>query len=115
MSLPLLLAFQAAAAPAPAPAPALTEIDFDLARYSQNELGLGTSACQRDSSEIVVCARRAHGDYPLEEMARIFEPGRLVAETRLIGNLIGGVRVERAVLGNGEVSNRLLVGVRLPF
>ena len=112
MALTLLLALQAAAAPAPA----LLEIDFDLARYSQVELGLGSGACRRDDpSEIVVCARRGGGAYPLEEMARIFEPGRLVAETRLIGNLTGGVRVERAVLGNGEVSNRVMVGLRLPF
>jgi hypothetical protein len=115
MTLPLLLALQAAAAPAPAPATSIPEIDFDLARYSQSELGLGRSACRRDATEIVVCAPHSRGDDPLEEMARLFEPGRLVAETRLMGNLVGGVRVERAVLGNGEVSNRILVGVRLPF
>jgi hypothetical protein len=111
MSLTLMLALQAAAAPAPA----LPEIDFDLARYSRIELGLGRDACRRGGSEIVVCARRGAGAYPLEEMARIFEPGRLIAETRLIGNVMGGVRVESVPMDRGAVSNRVMVGLRLPF
>jgi hypothetical protein len=111
MSLSLMLALQAAAAPAP---PVL-EIDFDLARYSRIELGLGGSACRRDESEIVVCARRGGGAYPLEEMARIFAPGRLVAATRVAGNLTGDVRLESAPMDRGAVSNRVLVGLRLPF
>lgn len=112
MGLILALAFQAAAAPAPP----LARIDFDLARYSQVELGLGHGACNRaDPDAIVVCARRGAGAYPLEEMARIFEPGRLVAETRLAGNLTGDVHVESAAMDRGAVSNRVMVGLRLPF
>lgn len=113
MSLTFMLALQAAAAPAPA----LPEIDFDLARYSRIEFGPGRDACRRDASEIVVCARRGAGAYPLEEMARIFGPERrLVAETRLIGNLVGGVWVENASMEDrGVVSNRIMVGLRLPF
>jgi hypothetical protein len=48
-------------------------------------------------------------------MARIFEPGRLVAETRLQGGLTGDVHVESAPMDRGAVSNRVMVGLRLPF
>jgi len=111
MALILMLALQASTSSAPA----LPEIDFDLARYGRDEIALGQSACRRDPSEIVVCARRGGGAYPLEEMARIFEPGRLVAETRVAGNLTAGVRVESAPMPAGAVSNRVLIGLRLPF
>jgi hypothetical protein len=111
MPLTLMLALQAAAVPAPA----LLDIHFDLARYGEVELGLGGGACRRDPSEITVCARRSGGAYPLEEMARIVEPERLLAETRIAGNLTGAVRVESAPMDRGAVGNRVLVGLRLPF
>ena len=110
MALYLILALQAAAAPAPA----LPEVDFDLARYRQVELGRG--ACRRDPSEIVVCARREAGAYPLGEMARTFEPGRLIAETRLTGNLIGNVHVEQVEMPDrGAVARRIMFELTLPF
>jgi len=105
----VVLALQAAAAP-----PAIAEIDFDLARYS--EIARGGSACRRDDPNvIVVCARHGNGDYPIEEMARIFEPRRIVAQTRLTGPLIGDAHVESVPLDRGAVSNRALVRVTLPF
>ena len=114
MSPILLLAFQAAAAPA-SPAPYL-HIDFDLARFARAELDRPGRACGRgDSSAITVCGRRAAGVYPLAEMARIFEPGRLVAETRLAGNLTGDVHLESVPMDRGAVSNRVMIGLRLPF
>ena len=115
MALTFLLALQAAAAPAPP----LLDIDFDLARYSQAGPALSTSACRRDDpSAIVVCARRSGGAYPLAAMARIYGPeAHIVAETRLIGNVIGGVHVERGDIASdrGAVPNRIMVGLRLPF
>jgi len=111
MAMILALAIQAAASPATA----LPDIEFDLARYRPVDLGPGAGSCWRDPSEIVVCARHGAGAYPLEEMARIFEPGRLIAETRLTGNLIGDVHAESVVLDRGAVSNRAMVRLRLPF
>jgi hypothetical protein len=113
MSLALLLALQAASQAAPA----LLDLDFDLARYSQVDRGLGRSACRRDDpSAIIVCARRGGGAYPLDEMARIFGPHRLVAETRVSGNLTGDVHLERGHFADrGVVPNRIMVGLRLPF
>ena len=113
MSMTLMLALQAAAAPAPA----LLDLDFDLARFSETAPGLGRSACRRDDPHaITVCARRGHGTYPLEEMARVFEPGRIVAETRLTGNLTGDVHLERGHFADrGAVPQRIMVGLRLPF
>jgi hypothetical protein len=112
MPLILLLAIQTAAVP---PAP-IAEIDFDLARYSRTELGWGENACRRDDPDaIVVCARRGTGAYPLDRMARIFEPHRIVAETRLTGNLMGNVHAESVPMDRGAVSNRAVVQLRLPF
>ena len=110
MSLTLMLALQAGAAQPP-----IAAINFDLARYSQAELGRAT--CRRDDlSVIVVCARRSNGDYPLEQMARIFEPHRIVAETRLRGDLTGNVHVEQGNFADrGVVPNRIMIGLRLPF
>lgn len=117
MSLALMLALQAAAPDAPAPA-ALAAIDFDLARFRPLDLSAAMPgrACNRsDPSTIVVCGRRTQGTYPLDEMASEFEPERIVAETGLIGNLTGNVRVEAVEFPGGQVSNRVMVGIRLPF
>jgi len=112
MPMAFLLALQAAAASVPA----LPRIDFDLASYSQTELGLGRGACRRDDpTAITVCARRGAGDYPLAEMARIFEPHRIVAQTRLTGNLVGDVHGESVTLDRGAVSNRAMARLTLGF
>jgi hypothetical protein len=114
MSLTLLLALQAAA---PAPASILAPIDFDLARLPRLDLGaLGGPACNRaDPNAIVVCGRRGRGTYPLDEMAAQFEPRPIRAETGLVGNLRGAAYLESVVLPGGQVSNRMMVGIRLPF
>ena len=119
MSLALMLVLQAAtpAAPAPLP-PALAAIDFDLARFRpfDFDLGMPGRACNRnDPSAIVVCGRRSGATYPLDEMAREFEPGRILAETGLVGNVRAGIYVESVEIAPGLVSNRLTVGLRLPF
>ena len=114
MSLALMMLVQAAA---PAPL-ALAAVDFDLARYQPADAerwALGPACDRADPSAIVVCGRRGRGTYPLEEMAELYEPHRILAETGIIGNLRGGVRVEAVELQPGVVSNRLLVGIRIPF
>lgn len=112
MSLTLILALQAAAPPAPG----LAAIDFDLARLPRLDFGIGGARCDRaDPSAIVVCGRRGAGAYPLDEMAGMFEPRRIVAETRLFGNLIGDAHVEAVPMDRGAVSNRAMLRLRLPF
>jgi hypothetical protein len=115
MPLTLLLALQAAAATAPAPPPRLLDLDFDLARYNPAEFDPDGGCNRSDPSAIIVCARRSGGGYPLERMARIFEPRRLVAEIHLSGNLTGNVHLHSVPLAGGVVSNRVMVGLRLPF
>jgi hypothetical protein len=51
----------------------------------------------------------------MEEMERRYATRPLVAETRLTGNLMGDVHVESVALLRGEVSNRVMVRIRLPF
>jgi hypothetical protein len=111
MSLTLILALQAAAAH---PAPVLAPIDFDLARLRPVEFGLGR--CGRaDPSAIIVCGRRSRGAYPLGDMAAIFEPRPIRAEAGFGGNLIGRVFGQSVELDRGAVSNRAMIGIRLPF
>ena len=120
MTMNLLLALQAASV-APAPAPVIQPIQFDLAPVRPFEVGnAATQAplnCRTaDDPEIVVCGRRPSGGvYPIEEMARLFAVEPLLAETRLNDNLVGSVVAESATLGRGEVSNRIMVRLRLPF
>ncbi|HMG48058.1 MAG TPA: hypothetical protein VK614_11425 [Allosphingosinicella sp.] len=114
MSLALMMLVQAAA---PAP-PALAAVDFDLARYQSADAerwAFGPACDRADPSAIVVCGRRGRGTYPLDEMAELYEPRRILAETGIVGNLRGFAGVEAVELQPGVVSNRLLVGIRVPF
>jgi hypothetical protein len=114
MALALLLAFQAAAAPAPAPPapPALATIDFDLARYRPAEPG----GCERGAEAIIVCGRRrGNGAYPMPEMERRFAFHPFVAETGLAGTTTANIHSEAVAMDRGLVSNRIMVGIKLPF
>lgn len=115
MKLFLLLGFQAAAAPAPAPAPSarIDPIDFDLARVQPAD---PAADCGRPGgSEIVVCGRRKPYAYPLDKMAKIYEPKPLRAEKDLGNGATADVHVEQAEIGPGMKSNRIMVGIKLPF
>lgn len=112
MSLVLAFALQAAAAASPGPA----SIDFDLARYRSSEAGPGRCERGADPDAILVCGiRRRDGDYPLDEMARLFAPRPILAETGLGGRATGRLFLDSATLPNGMVSNRVMVGIRVPF
>lgn len=109
MALILLFALQAAAQAGSA---ALLPVDFDLAAVRPAE----PDDCGGGGSEIVVCGRRANGGaYPLEAMARIFEPKPLVAETALGGGVTGRVFVDSVTMPDGQVSKRAMVGLKMKF
>lgn len=124
MFLSLVLALQAANAPAPAPPvpaqqrwamPARTAggVDFDLAGYR----AAGGPCAGAGGDEVVVCGRRGGGgDYPMARWARIFGPERPIrAEMGLGGNLTGRIYTDAVPMDRGLVSNRVLVGIKLPF
>lgn len=116
MKLFLLLSMQAAAAPAPAPAPSakVDAIHFDLARVKPAPdpvPGCGAST----AAEIVVCGRRKPWVYPLDKMAKIYEPKHLTAAKDIGGGATAGIHVEQGDLPNGMKSNRLMIGIKLPF
>lgn len=119
MSISLLLALQAAGA-APPP-PVIQPIEFDLARVRPFEVGdaavrVPLNCRTEEDGEIVVCGRRPTGGvFPMEEMARLFAVEPLVAEARLTGDLVGSVVAESVAFPRGEVSNRVMVRLRLPF
>ena len=107
----LILAFALQAAVEPAGSAALLPVAFDLATARP----AGDDGCGGGGSEIVVCGRRAGGAYPMEEMARIFEPKPLVAETALGGGVTGRVFVESVTMPDGQVSNRAMIGIKTKF
>jgi len=114
MSMALLLVLQAAA---PVQTP---PIHFDLAKLKPGGSGLTMPAfsrrCERgDSSEIVVCGRRYGGGYRVVKLSSEFEPKPTVAEAGLVGNVTGNVHLESVQFPNGEVSNRVMIGFKLPF
>ncbi len=108
MAMAILLALQAPAAGGD-PVP----VDFDLARLAAAE----RRGCDRgDADAIVVCGRRDPGGaFPMEEMARRYARRPLVAETDLGNGVTGRTYLEAYPLDRGAVSNRIMVGVRIPF
>ena len=106
MAMTFLLALQAAA---PVPVPD----GFDLRNVPRADAGRG---CSRDEAgAIVVCGRRPGPGYPMEEMERRYARRPLVAEADLGGGVTGRIYVESAPMARGEVSRRVMVGVRIPF
>jgi hypothetical protein len=108
MAAAFLIALQAAASPAPASAP--IPLDFDLARVAR-----GLDCGVQSASLIVVCGRLSARDaFPMAEMARRYERGPLRAEIGVGG---GTARVygEQVDFGQGRISNRVMVGIRMPF
>jgi len=53
--------------------------------------------------------------YPLDEMAKIFEPKPLRARTDLGHGATADVHGEQARMPDGRPSNRIMVGIKLPF
>jgi hypothetical protein len=109
MALALWIGLQAATA-----APALEAVDFDLARYHPG----AAKACDGASGrEIVVCGRRINREIDADgRLARLYGPrAPIKAEVGLGGNLVGPAYVEEKPMGQGSVSKRALVGVKLPF
>ena len=118
----LILALLVQAEFASPPPPTLIPIDFDLARYRSADFGMGGCDRTTDPSAITVCARRNGGGYPLARMERLYGPQHIVADISIAGNLRGGIQIRRVDLNLGQtgsalptISNRITVGVRLPF
>lgn len=109
MSLALLLALQAAPQATAEPVP---EIDFDLARVK------AADPCRTGSgggSDIVVCGRRPGGDFDYEKWERVFRTKPLTAETSIGPGAVAGIWVESVEMPGGQVSKRVLVGVKVKF
>ena len=111
MPVPWIFALQTAAASA-APLP----VDYDLAKAPSEWSMNATGRCgSQDGAEIVVCGRRGGGGYPMEKWERIFAQKPLVAEADIGRGATARAYVQRVEMPNGEVSNRMMVGIKLPF
>lgn len=106
------LAMQAAQ---PTPA-AAAPIDFDLARVRPTQTRV-TDRCEGGASgEIVVCGRRRSPEaVPSEEMERRYAATPAKAQLRLGGAATASAYVDAVAMPNGEISKRIMIGVKLPF
>ena len=120
MTAAFFLALQAAASPATVPA-GVSPISFDLnsvgrPHYDPDDPIAFRRCARGDGTAIVVCGRRAGGDYPMAQWALIFPTeGPLRAETRLDDGVTGRIHAESVGLDRGAVSQRAMVGVSIAF
>ena len=108
MRLALLLTLQAAPR---APVERLP-VDFDLATVKPAD------PCRTGGgggSDIVVCGRRPRGDYDMEKWERVFRTGPLVAEKSIGPGAVARAYVESVAMPGGQVSKRVMVGIKVKF
>lgn len=105
MAWPILLVLQIAANAAG------DAISFDLRDVKP------TDDCAAGSAnEIVVCAQRGGADpNRLIPLPRSHYDDPLTAEIGIIGNVRGSATIESLSLGQGVVSNRAMVNIKIPF
>jgi hypothetical protein len=109
MALLLLLALQAAA-------PALTAVDFDLARLRAPDARPSQGAGEDEGAQVVVIGRRPPPNaYRLPELAGPWAERPVRAEISLGGGAVARAYVESVEFPGGQVSQRVMVGIRLPF
>jgi hypothetical protein len=116
----LILWVAMAASPAPGAA-GVAQVDFDLAKVQAADAETRITGCRGgpaggDGTEIVVCARRRGGDYPMAEMERRYGERPLLAETGIAGGAATArAYVEQVELAPGQVAKRAMIGIKLPF
>ena len=107
MALLLLLALQAAA-------PALPAIDFDLARLRAPDAR--RSQGEGEGAQIVVIGRRPPPNaYRLPELAGRWAERPVRAETSLGGGAVARAYVESVEFPGGQISRRIMVGIKVGF
>ena len=107
MQLTLLLGLQVAIAPT-------APIDFDLAKYRPS-----VSCESKGPFDVVVCGRRHADRNRLLPIEGDYETGPFMAQTR-IGGMDAGIAGEvknfsEGSAHNGMVSQRMMVGLKIPF
>ena len=109
MGFALLFALQTAAVSVPS---AVAPIDFDLARHRPAARG-----CARGSpSEIIVCGQRGGGaSVSVEELDRRYGPKKIRAERALRGGGTARAFTESVPMPRGDLSKRVMVGIKVPF
>lgn len=129
MSLILVLSLQAAAvatpaasAPPPAIRPGWTLVDPGVLQFGPDLrtfdlAGIRGGGCRGAAGvEVLVCAPRRGNGYPIDYWARFFPPeGPIRAEMNLGNGIQGRLYTDAVPMDRGAVSNRVLVGIKLPF
>jgi hypothetical protein len=107
MALLLLLALQATA-------PALRAIDFDLARLRAPDAR--PSQGEGEGAQVVVIGRRPPPNaYRLPDLTGRWQERPVRAETSLGGGAVARAYVESVEFPGGQISQRVMVGIGLPF
>ena len=79
------------------------------------DFDLGQVKPAPDPNAIVVTARRQRQRLDREMMATSDDPPLGRAEINLFGKVKGNVHVESQTMANGTTSQRVMVGINLPF
>jgi hypothetical protein len=108
MALFLALALQAAA-----PAPNIPAVDFDLARIRGSSRG--ATASRGEGPEIIVTGRRLPNAYRLPELTDHWRDRPIRAETSLGGGAVARSYLESKEFPAGQISQRIMFGIRMPF
>ena len=112
MDVALFLMLQTAAA-----SPVPVSSDFDLAKLRAPDANLSaTGRCGTGTgAEIVVCGRRRSADADHDRYRPEFSEKPLLAEIGIGGGATARVFVDSVGMPNGEVSKRIMVGIKVPF
>ncbi|WP_158266553.1 hypothetical protein [Allosphingosinicella deserti] len=107
-----LLIFQASAS-----APSLPPSDFDLAKLRAIDLTPSiTGRCgSQPSGEIVVCGRRQDEDAGVKYRPEFAEQQPLAAEIGIGGGAKARAFVDQVGMPDGQISKRIMVGIKVPF
>ena len=111
MALFLVLALQAAA-------PTLPAVDFDLARlrHSNRDANSSRGPSRSEGAEIIVIGRRPPPNaYRLPELPEIWGERPVRAERSLGGGAVAGIYVDSVEFPGGQISQRILFGIKVPF
>ncbi len=116
MALAWLMAVQAAASPAALP---MLSIDFDLAAVKPAAEAPPLLCDPVEGEDIVVCGRilqaRPFTPEEMDRLARLYAEKPVRAAIDLGGGAKGAFTFAPTQLPGGVVSNRVMVGIKLPF
>ena len=104
-----------AVAPAPATAQRQVTAEEALTNYRKMFKSTGEIDCPREEGEIVVCGRRQDEDAGVKYRREFAEQQPLAAEIGIGGGAKARAFVDQVGMPDGQISKRIMVGIKVPF